>query len=153
MVYVCSSRDLRSTTSWHRACLNDGHEDSVGAAEGKRILEEQQVLAYRRGDRPPVRLGAVRPQVRAGPGARSLLPPELLSAARSDPPAARRARDASTGSHPFRAITIATRTRRPDASKARSALPRETPPTSAISRSARSRSFVDRGCRSTIRFP
>jgi dihydroxy-acid dehydratase len=69
---------LRVTIPWHRPCLNDGHEDSVDAAPGKRILEEQQVLAHRRGDRSSVRLGALRPQVRAGSSARSLLPPELL---------------------------------------------------------------------------
>jgi uncharacterized protein (DUF1501 family) len=77
----------------------------------------------------------------------------IVNVGNSQSLAVRSARDASAASHPFRAITIATFTRPPDATNARSALSRDTPATSAISLSARSRSLADRGCRSTMRLP
>jgi len=76
-----------------------------------------------------------------------------VSAASSEPPDSRTARAAALGAHPVRTMTIATRTRPPDAVSARRARERDTRASSAPRRSARSRSFRDRGWTSIIRLP
>src|SRR5439155_1312597 len=74
-----------------------------------------------------------------------------VSAASSEPPDSRTARAAALGEHPVRTMTIATRTRPPDAVNARRVLGRDTRASSATRRRARSGSFRDRGWPSTIR--
>src|SRR6266849_1129362 len=64
----------RPIIGWHPRCLDEGH----GQDKGERILEEQHLLAYRRRDRPPLRLAALRAQARACPDSRPLLPSKLL---------------------------------------------------------------------------
>src|SRR5207245_39814 len=68
-------------------------------------------------------------------------------------PATRKARAAASAGRPLRAITIATGTRPPAAASRRRARAGGTAPISATRRAARSRSFRERGCTSTMRLP
>src|SRR2546430_2510929 len=68
-------------------------------------------------------------------------------------PATRKARAAAWAGRSLRAITIATGTRPPAAASRRRARAGGTAPISATRRAARSRSFRERGCTSTMRLP